>query len=456
MAILASNSDLDRHLSLRNGCYQYKRRVPAIVGLLDSRFPTVRIALGTRDVSEARVKRDAYERADHELWIALCGEGDQPTAVAHYQAAVSRAKTLGFTYRHISSILADESGMAVLERLRALQGAKPGSPEETAMLGGVARPRVSLWQAFDIYVNKIVASALSSKSAEQRKLWMNSKIRALKNFEAVCGPRNIGEITREDARCFYDWWLEKIAPDSESKKAPTHKPDSGNKELGVLRGLFRDYWKHEGEEDLKNPFRNLQFHDKYEWHRPPFPTDWIVGRLLAVGALRTLNREARAIFLGMIETGCRPSEIANLPPECIVLDHQVPHIKVRPRMDPDNPREVKSRSSIRDIPLVGVSLAAIKEFPNGFPTYRDNGNGLSAVLGKYLEENGLLPTDEHAPYSLRHSFEDRAKEALLDTEMRMILMGHKIDRPKYGDGGSLAWKRDGLLKMVLPFDPSIV
>ena len=48
------------------------------------------------------------------------------------------------------------------------------------------------------------------------------------------------------------------------------------------------------------------------------------------------------------------------------------------------------------------------------------------------------------------------KEANLDTELRMMLMGHTIDRPNYGKGGGLAWRRDELNKMALPFDPSIV
>ncbi|UIK12472.1 integrase [Rhizobium leguminosarum] len=367
MAIIDQSADPNRFLSQRNGCFTYKRRVPVIVGTRDSRAPIIRIALGTRNIIEARAKRDAYERADRELWMSLCGGGEHSAAVAHHIAATSRARALGFTYRHLTSILSEESGPAILERLRALQDAKPGSPEETAILGGVARPQVSLGEAFEFYVNKIAASELTGKSPEQRKRWYDTKKRAVTAFEEVCGQKNIGEITRDDALRFYNWWLVRIAPDPESGLKPTRVANSGNKDIGNLRVLFDRYLKHMGIRDLQNPFEKLNFTEKKKRRRRlPFSTEWITNRLFATSALTKLNAEARAIFLIVAGTGARPSEIANLPPECIILDHPVPHIKVEPREDPDDPREVKTESSIRDIPLVGVALAAMRKFPGAF------------------------------------------------------------------------------------------
>jgi hypothetical protein len=47
-------------------------------------------------------------------------------------------------------------------------------------------------------------------------------------------------------------------------------------------------------------------------------------------------------------------------------------------------------------------------------------------------------------------------ETGIDEELRRILMGHAIDRPKYGSGGSLEWRHAELKKIELAFDPSIV
>ena len=66
-----------------------------------------------------------------------------------------------------------------------------------------------------------------------------------------------------------------------------------------------------------------------------------------------------------------------------------------------------------------------------------------------------MPTGRHVVYSLRHSFEDRMAEAGIDYGMRMALMGHSTDRPKYGSGASLEYRRDQLMKIVLPFDPAL-
>lgn len=428
-------SDIDRHLTLRNGYYTYKRRVPASVGSIDPRYPIIRQALGTKDIGEARIKRDAFERADDELWASYCQGGDSRSAEARYQSVVSRAAALGFTYRHMSSILVEESGDQILSRLRALHNVKPTSPEELAILGGVAAPRVTLSRAFEIYVEEIAADELVGKSKEQRELWIRTKRRAVTSFENVCGKCYIDEITRDHARKFYNWWRERIAPSVQSGASPTHSASSGNREIGTLKVLYQRYFEYIGLQDVKNPFEKLRFSDKQKSKRPSFPTEWIATHLLQGTALSGLNDEARAIVLVLIETGARPSEIANLTEQHIRLNEVIPYIQIEPRVDPNDPRQIKTASSIRSIPLVGAALEAMKKFPKGFPRYRDKGNSLSGALTKYFRENGLFPSPKHVIYSLRHSFEDRAKEARLDTELRMFLMGHATDRPKYGEGG---------------------
>ncbi len=165
-----------------------------------------------------------------------------------------------------------------------------------------------------------------------------------------------------------------------------------------------------------------------------------------------LNAEALAIFLVLIETGARPSEICNLPPERIHLKANVPYITV----DFQEDRVIKTESSVRDIPLIGVALAVMHRFPNGFPRYRDREDTLSATLMKHLRAKKLLPTEAHRVYSTRHSFEKRMLEAGLDYEFRKSILGHSIDREKYGDGGSMDWRLEQLKTIELPFDKSIV
>jgi len=131
---------------------------------------------------------------------------------------------------------------------------------------------------------------------------------------------------------------------------------------------------------------------------------------LIPGKLDGLNRQAQLIAYALIETGCRPSEIANLSKEDIHLDAEVPFISIRP----SEKREIKTAWSIRDIPLVGVSLKAMQEAPIGFPHYNDRPDLLSASPVKAFRVRDLFPTKAHVIYSFRHSFEKRMQEANLD------------------------------------------
>jgi integrase len=226
-----------------------------------------------------------------------------------------------------------------------------------------------------------------------------------------------------------------------------------------MRQLFEQYHAHIGKK-LENPFAGLGFSlkGKRGRRRPAFSVEWLTAHFTNTQTqLRHLNRQARAIIFIILETGGRPSEICNLDRNTIRLDAPVPHIIIEPRDDPDDPREIKTESSIRIVPLVGVALVAAKAFPDGFPRYRNKERTLSNTLTKSLRTHGLLETPKHKAYSLRHAYEDRMKAGMIDPEIRRFLMGHSLDRPEYGSTANLLKHvRGELERIALPFDPSIV
>ena len=177
-----------------------------------------------------------------------------------------------------------------------------------------------------------------------------------------------------------------------------------------------------------------------------------VRKILVPGLFQGLNKDARLIVYALIETGCRPSEIANLRSEHIKLNANAPHIQIRPREN----RQLKTNSAIRDIPLTGISLEAMRLAPSGFPRYRDNGHLLSATLMKAFKSRNLFPTPNHRIYSFRHSFEKRMQESGIDYGLRCTLMGHSNSRPSYGDGGSLAYRQSEMLKFAHPYSEELV
>ncbi|MCA0278488.1 MAG: tyrosine-type recombinase/integrase [Proteobacteria bacterium] len=452
-----SRSDPDRFLASRAGNYFYKRRVPTDVAHVDKRAPHVRISLKTDDRTLARRKRDMLEAADDALWASMLSDHPMDPARRRYEAAVKRVEALDFTFHSARDLEKPDALDDLVDRLRLITANPKLELGDAGMplLGAVEVPRTTISQAFRIYVDELVPDELVNKSKVQRDQWEKVKLRAVNNFIALVSDKAMVDISIDDAKKVYRHWLGRIAP-KEKEGPATASASSGNRDLGNLRVLYGAYFKYMGESRRENPFDGLGFAMKKKRSRPPFPTEWLRDVIMKVGNLATLNEEARGIVLALIETGARPSEICNLEPSAIRLSHKVPHLAIEPRDDPNDPREIKTESSRRIVPLVGVALAVFQRHKAGFPRYRNRENDLSATLNKYFRANSLFPTAGHTVYSFRHSFEDRMKEAGFDDELRRLLMGHTIDRPKYGSGGSLEWRRKHLMGMALPFDPSIV
>lgn len=451
-------ADPDRYLMPRGGIYYYWRRIPSPVARLDfrSRSGLVRISLKTDDLCMARRKRDVFEAADNDYWSALLvEEGDEgEAALRRYRAAVRRAEALGFAYRTSAEIASGPLEDLVRRVLAILPEAAPPAVE-AAVLGREDRPEASWDDALEVYKTEIVWGELAKKSPGQLKRWETTQRRAIANLMQVIGDKPVAETTREDGRAFYKHMLDRVAP-----KDPSQKPASastGNKQICAVRRLYSAYFEHvDGDQDRSNPFSGFGFSESKLRTRDSFTCDWIRDRILAPGALAGMNDELRAITLAQVETGCRPGELCNIAPEDIYLDGDVPYIHIRARTTPGDKRQLKTEESDREIPLVGVSLEAIRRHPRGFPRYKDKESAYSAAANKYFAENGLKPSRGHTVYSFRHSFEDRMLESGVDLEVRAVLMGHKIERPRYGKKGSLAYRERILSAMAFDFDPAIV
>ncbi|TIW09538.1 MAG: integrase [Mesorhizobium sp.] len=449
------DSNEDRYLSLINGYWWYKRRVPKLVAHLDARAPQVRMTLKTREKTLARRKRDQLETADDALWASFIVNGANDPARLRYDSAVRRVEAMDFTFHSAATLEHVDNYDELRRRLLAVEDSPHRKEVGLPLLGGIRVPKVKVSDAFKTYCEEIVADELIGKSSLQKAQWKKVKQRAVNNFVRIVADKAIDEITTDDARKVYLHWLARIVP--KKGETATASANSGNRDLGNMRVLYEAYFKYQGQHNRPNPFDGFNFSQKNKRSRPPIPTEWIRDHVMKPGNLATLNDEARGVLLIMIETGARPSEICNLEPANIRWSAKVPHLSIEPREDPAAPREIKTASSRRLVPLIGVALAAAERHHKlGFPRYRDREDDLSAVLNKFLRSNNLFPTAGHTVYSFRHSFEDRMKEAGIEDELRRILMGHTVDRPKYGSGGGLEWRRKQLMPIALKFDPSIV
>ena len=448
--------DQNRYLQKRGNRWHYVRRVPKEYEQFHSEA-YVRKSLKTTAVEVARARRDALVEADDHYWASLVYSDDKAdeAVLKRYEAAQRRALAKGFMYVPMNDLVSSPDATQLLERLEALENGNANEPipkrDVEALLGMASEPVLAadtVSKAFDLYVSTIAFDAQLKKSPAQQKSWEKAKRTSVEYFISSIGNLQMSDITREHALDYRNWWMERIANGDENEQCPT--PYTANRHIGNMRSLYGDYFAYKGEEDRPNPFRKLSFKESRssKKKRPPFDTNWIRDKILVPGLFMKVNDEARHILYTLVETGARPSEICNLRPENIRLDEPVPYIAIRE----SNNREIKADASDRDIPLVGISLAAMKHHPDGFPRYFDKETSLSAILMKSFKARNLLPTKDHKIYSLRHSFEKRMLEAGLDYGLRCTLMGHKNERPEYGDGGSIKYRCEELKKIAFPYD----
>jgi hypothetical protein len=239
--------------------------------------------------------------ADDELWASLTLGENVDRSRNRYAAALKRVKAMGFGYIPAEELGRSASWDELSSRLEAILPPTTPREVEQAVLGTIVQPQDRFEDALKIYIEGPGKLVLANKSPNQLRIWKNIPKRAIARFVEVVGDKALTDIRREDAVKFYRFWLNRIMPDDDAE--PMH-PSSGNRELGELRKLYREYFsfQHNDKERL-NPFLALGFPEDGSDPRPPFPIPWIQTKFLTVGPLAGLNPEARGVLLAMIETG---------------------------------------------------------------------------------------------------------------------------------------------------------
>jgi integrase len=131
---------------------------------------------------------------------------------------------------------------------------------------------------------------------------------------------------------------------------------------------------------LDNVFAGTRIEGGRDGSRRPFDVDFIRNVIVADGALARMNDEARDVIYILLKTGARPSEICNLSRRRIMLDADIPFIRVEAE-----DRLLKTEHSERDVPLVGRALEAMRRHPDGFPRYFDKADNFSATVAHHRQ-----------------------------------------------------------------------
>ncbi|MBI1183595.1 tyrosine-type recombinase/integrase [bacterium] len=425
---------MSAYLKKRGRKYHFQKRIPT---LLADRFSTdfVQLSLKTEDKATALQRAHNLNITLELLWAELAQSNPSLPLDNNMTELITFVRTCGFQYVPKDAIVRETPLYEFVNRINAADSFAD-SNAKIAVLGGFHATPNRFSVATEVYL-EFEAGNLTHHSEQQLKKWKTPRIKASTNFIRIVGDKPVGEITRKDILEFRRWWINRINNEQLTANA-------ANKEFTAVKQIIRNANNdHSLGLSINELFSEIRLREVEKITRFPFSDDFIKKVLLQLYK-GGLNDEAALMVYAMIDTGARIKELVGLESEDVVLDGNVPHIKIRPNAT----RNLKTPQSKREIPLVGASLFAFQTLGGSFKRYQGKADLVSNTINKYFRDNNLLPSEHHSLYSLRHSFEDRLTAVGIPEKIQANLMGHKYSRPRYGLGPSLEQKRLWLNKIA--------
>ena len=415
------------HLYLRGKNFVFRLVIPAHLRGLAGKSE-FKVSLKTKDRLTALRKYGEIEPYYRNLMEKLrSGETLTSASDLSYEEIVQMASIQGRTYQPIDQLIQNPAEFMQTHREWSKAG-KPKGPEFQSYFG-TATSTIKLSGLVAFYEEDQM-HLLSSYKGRERSKKIDPLQNAVKQLTAFLGKDiELETLTRQQARDFHKSLKAKIA--SQEIKANT-----ASKYITHMRVLIKTYkLAHDDESETVFDGLNFMVDDNA---RPPFSIDFLNECWFKDDVFARLNPCAKALLFAVIDTGCSFKELCGLnPDQDIKLTAAIPHIIIQENQT----RKLKTTHRKRIIPLVGYSLRSFQAFPQGFTHYA-TGNGpsnASGLINKFMKYNGLLETDEHTVYSLRHTFKDRMRKHRLPEELQNDLMGHKAQGmgAHYGNGHSL-------------------
>ncbi|WP_170342778.1 tyrosine-type recombinase/integrase [Ruegeria arenilitoris] len=416
-----------KHVEWRGGRANYRRRIPEELQHHYNGSRYYFVSLGTKDPAEAAKKsQQVTAQLDREWRLLRSNEGGD-LALLEQGRAILRKYGLepgqGAVYE-ANGLEPDAFVNTLIHESRDEDGYAPGFVKER--LPADLRTAAELFYAAPEKVDTLIAPYFSE--VKDQHLYFHPKRaadsqfdRSVERFVEINGDLPINRYHRQHGNDFVRELLKTV------------KPATVKRYLNQIRPIFNTAIR-ELNVRMENPLSGLIIPSQdTEWEpsRLPFSLEqvWAIQQRCI-----EVDDERRWVIATLSDTGARMSEVVGLLRKDVCLEAPISHIKI----SPNQIRSLKTKASLRTIPLVGVSLWAVRRAVNAtesdclFPGLIKNGdfnkNSVSATLNKWLKEQGLRE-HKQSLHSLRHSLRDRLRNTNCPPDV--------IDRI----GG---WKRDGV------------
>ena len=267
------------------------------------------------------------------------------------------------------------------------------------------------------------------KGIGKGEVFFRASRRAVNDVIALLKDRSLNAYSTTDAARFRDHMIDRGLVSSTVKRV-----------FAIIRAIINLSIQEHGL-SCKNAFAKTYIPDLEDtFKRQPIPIN-IIRKVQEECVI--INDPNRWLIALISDTGMRLSEALGLKVDDLKLYEDVPYVNIVP----NSSRQLKTKSSERKIPLVGLSLWAAQQISANtndafaFPHYTNkdycSSNSASAALNKWLKSR--VP-ERCVIHSFRHSMRDRLREVNCPTEMIDQIGGWSDNKvgSSYGNGYSLS------------------
>ena len=266
------------------------------------------------------------------------------------------------------------------------------------------------------------------KGVGRPKLFFTTAQRYIGYLIECLGNRSIDQYTSKDATVLREWLINKSLSNSSLQRV-----------FSGIKAVINFVTLEQGLE-CQNAFAKVYLPSNTDAKKRHAINPSNMAKIKA--ECLSLDDDIRWLVAIIFDSGMRLSEAAGLMLSDLKLEEDIPYIDLKPHPH----RRLKTASSERKIPLVGLSLWAgkrLKQHSTGlycFPRYanseRCNSNSASAAINKWIKTVG---GSNDVIHGLRHSFRDRLRAVESPTDMIDQLGGWALKSvgQGYGDGYDL-------------------
>ena len=408
-----------------NGSYRYKRNVPKKLRQLIGKDTLYR-QLG-ESYSEAMKVLPKVHSEIEALFVAEETMPANERALAFIRAALGEEVAEQVSSGQVVEYSPED--YALNELAKTIAGKLPEEVVRQVYQGKLYSPTMTLDTVLSEYAAYKAGEGVRDKDAALRIKKLRKDLKnCLGEYKLEKG--SLAAITRADANTFRDHLLERM------------KPNSVLRNVAVVKAAV-NYVITEYSLSIPNVFNRLRIKGAGASIEDRYPlTDEQIALVLPDYQRDSL---AWALFLTLIDTGARLSEVVGL--EVQDVDLQERSVKIRP----NGIRGLKTKGSRRTLPLSHRVLEVLQEHRQGkkegdaiFPKYaRPRGNdAASAMLMKRFRKQ--ITERKLTMHSLRHRMKDKLRNTGCPEAISMAILGHGSNTvaANYGSGYALEVMRE--------------